>query len=466
MITGRSNDHGDSEEGILPPGKALAIAMASAVGVGNIAGVGSAVSIGGPGTIFWLWLTSLLGMFTKMAEVTLAVHYRDIRKDGSTFGGPTFYIEKCFGKEHGWKWWRIPAALFGIMLFSTYFLEPETYSVAETFNSLFGWNIKACAWIYAILVWIVVFGGLRKVARFAGMVVPFMAVFYVGAGIVILAMGAANLPHTFALIFKHAFTPTAAFGGFAGAAIMLTIRTGVSRSLWSNEAGWGTSPMAHATAKVSDPITQGMYGVAEVFVDTFVVCTITGLVIVNTGAWQSGLEGASITLRAYELGIGKWGAVVVGVGLFLFAWSTSAGWFAYYNTLLEHAFRDNVALRKGIIKAAAVCYSIPGLGMVYFTQHCEVGANYVWLITDMTTALPTYINLLALAVASPTFFRCLRRYDHEHFGAAPDPQGNIEWFFDEREANLRREGDAEPVTGSGAGWVIDGGITATAKENA
>ena len=197
--------------------------------------------------------------------------------------------------------------------FSTYFLEPETFSVAETFNFLFGWNLITCGWIYAILVWIVVLGGLKKIGAFAGRVVPFMALFYMGAGIIILLKDASNIPTTFGLIFKHAFTPTAAIGGFAGSMLLATIRIGVSRSLWSNEAGWGTSPMAHATSKVSDPITQGMYGILEVFVDTFLVCSITGLVIINTGVWQSGLEGASITLKAFEIGIGKWGAIVVGV---------------------------------------------------------------------------------------------------------------------------------------------------------
>lgn len=154
MMTGKGDE--DDKKGIMSSGKALAIAMGSAVGVGNIGGVGSAVSLGGPGVMFWLWITAILGMMTKMAEVVLAVHYRDVRPDGSTFGGPTFYIEKCLGKQRGWKSWKLFAGLFGISLFSTYFLEPETFSVAETFNSLFGWNLITCGWIYAILVWIVV----------------------------------------------------------------------------------------------------------------------------------------------------------------------------------------------------------------------------------------------------------------------------------------------------------------------
>lgn len=426
ILSEKGNKEGN--KGIMSSSKAMAIAMASAVGVGNIGGVGSAVSIGGPGVMFWLWITALLGMITKMTEVALAVYYRDTRPDGSTFGGPTFYIEKYLGRDKGMKSWKLLASLFGIFLFTTYFLEPETYSIAETFNSLFGWNIIYCAWVYAILVWIVVLGGIKRIGEFCGLVVPFMAMFYVIAGTYILFMNASNLPNTFALIFKQAFTPTAAVGGFAGSAILLTIRTGVSRSLWSNEAGWGTSPMGHATAQAKNPITQGICGVLEVFLDTFVVCTITGLVIINTGAWQSGYEGVTITLKAFEMGVGKWGAVVVGISLFLFAWSTSAGWFAYYNTLLEHAFRDKPMFRKRIIKAAAICYSIPGLCMVYSTVYWGLGANDVWLITDITTALPTYVNLFAVIMASPTFFKCLKRYNHETFGEPLDTSEQTEWF--------------------------------------
>ncbi len=403
----REGELRDCGEGSLTQFEAASIAIASAIGVGNIGGVSSAIALGGPGVLFWMWVAALIGMMTKMAEVSLAVYYRDKRADGSTWGGPTYYLEKGFKS----KIWGPLAWIFGVGIMTQYFISLENFTVSESLATAFNVPQIGASIFYGVMCAVVIAGGLRRVGRFAARMVPLMGILYVGTGLVIIGLHADRLPEVFGLIVRHAFTPAAAVGGFGGASLILAIRTGIARSLYSNEAGWGTSPMAHATAKAGHPIHQGMWGIMEVFIDTFVVCSITGLVILVTGAWETGEAGATLTMTAFRLGIGGGGFYFIAAVTFLFSWTTSTGWSSYFETLIRHAFRDRPVLCDRIDRAMRLFYVFPGILLTIFIVKVNLKTDIAWLIADMTTALPTYVNLIALLVLSKKFLEILRDYE-------------------------------------------------------
>lgn len=395
--------------GSLSPYQAASIAIAGAIGTGNIGGVASAIALGGPGVIFWMWITALLGMATKLVEITLAVYYRDKKPDGSTWGGPTFYLEKGIGKKT--RLWIPLAWTFGIGIMTQYFISLENFTVSESLSEAFGVSKIYASLFYGFMCAIVVIGGLKRVGKFASRMLPFMSILYVGMGLVIIAMNIDKLPSTMMLIFKSAFTPCAAVGGFAGATMLLTIRTGIARSLFSNEAGWGASPMAHATAQTKHPVEQGLWGIFEVFVDTMLVCTITALVIVITGEWSSGEAGATLTMRAFRNGLGGLGFYFVACVAFLFSWTTSTGWSSYFQTLIEHAFRHKPEVAKVLDKYMRMFYVVPGVLTTIFIAKIGLKTDLAWLISDITTALPTYVNLIAIICLTKKFMALLRDYD-------------------------------------------------------
>jgi AGCS family alanine or glycine:cation symporter len=399
----------DSKTGTLTPLQAASIAIAGTIGTGNIGGVASAIALGGPGVLFWMWVTALLGMATKLVEVTLAVYYRDKKEDGSTWGGPTFYIEKAIGAKT--KLWIPLAWIFGLGIITQYFISLENFTVSEALSEAFGVSQISASIFYGFMCAIVVIGGLKRVGKFASKMLPLMSILYVGAGIAIIFMNIGRLPETIELIFKSAFTPCAAIGGFAGAGMILTIRTGIARSLFSNEAGWGTSPMAHATAKTNHPIEQGMWGIFEVFIDTMVVCTITALVIIITGEWSSGEAGATLTMRSFRTGIGGFGFYFVALVAFLFSWTTSTGWSSYFQTLLEHAFRNRPEVARKLDKAMRLFYVFPGILTTIFIAKIGLKTDLAWLISDITTALPTYVNLIAIVCLTKKFMAILKDYE-------------------------------------------------------
>ena len=288
------------EKGILTPFQAICVALAGTIGTGNIAGVASAVALGGPGSVFWMWISGLFGMITKMVECTLAVHYREEMPDGSTYGGPTYYMEKGLGKEKGFKAWPVLAVIFGIGIACSMVITLQSYSVAEAAESTFNIPMLVTGAVYMVLMYVAIYGGIKNIGKIAEMIVPIMSGIFLIGGLAVLIRNAGNIIPSLGLIVKSAFTPTAAVGGFAGAGVRLAVRQGFARAVFSNEAGWGTAPMAHATAKTNEPVKQGMMGAFEVFVDTMVVCTMTALCIVVTGEWSSGASGATLTLNAFQ----------------------------------------------------------------------------------------------------------------------------------------------------------------------
>lgn len=424
-----------SGEGTLTPLQAATIAVGSAVGAGNIGGVGTAIAIGGPGAIFWIWITALVGMMTKLAEVALALHYRQLDVSGDRYvGGPTYYMEKGLGEEKGWGGlYKIPAIIFGGGLYIAFFLTMQCYNTAEAVNSTFPMiGMVPVAAFYSAFAMIIIWGGLKGVASWAEKLVPFMCIIYVVFGLFIILKNVGTLPSVFGLIFSNAFTGTAATGGFAGAAVAVVIQQGIKRALYSNEAGWGSSPMVHATAITDHPVQQGLWGCFEVFVDTIIVCSTTALVIMSTGMWTSGLGGASLTLAAFEAGIGYVGRVVIALCTFLFALTTTTGWFSYYDTLLRHAFGEDSAIRRNVLFGIKLFYVLPGFLAVFLTINSGFASSRVWAIVDLGTGVPTFANLFAMVFLLGKFFSLLKDYKARYMGIGEvDPEFVI-WYEDKK----------------------------------
>ena len=431
-IIKKGNKAEEGGKGLITPFEAVATAIGGSVGVGNIGGVATAMAVGGPGSLFWLWIAAFVGMILKMAEVSLGVYYREKDEKGDPYGGPTYYMEKGLGEEKGHKWWIIPAAKFGGGIFSTFFITVQNYTVSEAVSAAFGIKIIYASIIYIICNYILIIGGIKSLGKLAGKIVPIMCVFYVGAALYIVAINIGNLPATLGLVFKGAFTGTAAAGGFAGAAFSQVMRIGMARSVFSNEAGWGSSPMIHASAQTDHPIKQGLWGAFEVFVDTIVVCTLTCLVIIITGVWSSGATGATLTLNAFETGMGSASKIFIATGIFLFGVTTSSGWYAYYEIILRHLMKSSPKLKDGILKFYKIFYPVPGFVMVLMATTIGMPGSTVWLFADFTTAVPTFINIAVMLSLSGTFFKLFKDYKTKYIlKEEVKPEDKIKLFYEE-----------------------------------
>lgn len=425
-----SEKNGEEGKGILSPIEAVSTAIGGSVGVGNIGGVATAIAAGGPGAVFWMWICALIGMIIKTAEVSLAVHYRNTDEEGNPFGGPTYYIEKGIGEEKGLKIWPLMAFLFGGGIFATFFITLQNYTVSEALNSAFGIGMIPASLIYCTITYIMIFGGIRHIGKVASKLVPIMCAFYLLASLFIIGTNIVDLPAVFSLIFKSAFTGTAAIGGFAGAGMAQVIRMGVARSVYSNEAGWGTSPMIHSTSKTDHPIKQGLWGGFEVFVDTMLVCSMTAIAIIITGQWSSGLSGASLTLSAFEVGIGPIGKFVLAIGIFLFGITTSSGWYSYYEIILRHVLKNKTDLKNKILKFYRLFYQVPGVLMVVYAVSYGLPGKYVWYFADISSAVPTFVNIFAVLILSGKFIELLKDYKARYLGLGTvDP--NFKVFYED-----------------------------------
>lgn len=426
-----------NETGVLSPLEAMSTALGTTIGVGNIGGVASAIAVGGPGAVFWMWVAGMFGMIIKMSEITLAVHYRSKDKNNEAYGGPNYYMKKGIGAELNLKAvFKVLSALFAFGFLLGYFINIQTYTVAEAVGNTFNIGMIPVAVVYTLALYVLISGGLKSVGRFASKLVPFMCIFYLGAGLFIIARNAAAIPGVIGLVFQSAFSGTAALGGFMGASISLAIKTGMARSVFSNEAGWGSAPMIHATAKVDHPIKQGMMGIFEVFMDTFVICTITCLVILCTGQWSSGLDGATLTLAAFETGIGSFGRIALALGVFLFGLTTSSGVYAQMEVVVRYLVGES-KLKEAVLAFYKWTYPIPSLAMVYIAVYMGYPGTTVWLFSDFGTALPIFANIVALLILTPKFTSPLRDYKARYLGEGKvDPDFHV--FYEKEEDDAVR----------------------------
>src|ERR687896_2502096 len=376
-------------EGTVTPFQAVSTALASTVGVGNIAGVATAIFLGGPGALFWLWVSGIFGMATKYSEIVVALHYREKDASGTMRGGAMYSLRK-----QGLPW--LGAIFAGITALAAFGIGNmvQANSVAESLRA----SVGAESWIVGIVLVIisgaVILGGIKRIAAFAEVLVPFMAIVYIVGGLVILLTHLSALPGALRMVFEGAFSGTAATGGFARSTVMAAMRYGVARGLFSNEAGLGSAPMVHSAAHTDHPVRQGLYGIFEVFVDTILICTTTGLVILVTGTWDSGATGAELSVRAFEAGLpGTWGDIIVTAGLVLFAFSTIIGWSYYGETGIVYLLGTR----------AAVPYRVLWLVFIYLGA---VGSlQLVWGIADTLNGLMAAPNLISLLIAIPILLR-------------------------------------------------------------
>jgi len=388
--------------GTIGAGAALATSLSATIGTGNIVGVATAIHSGGPGALVWMWLIALVGMATKYAEAVLAVHFREKDAAGQYVGGPMYYIKNGLGKN--WHWLAIAFAVFGMIAGFGIGNSVQANSVAHGLSDSFGLPPWITGVTLAVLVGMVVLGGMKRIATVATFIVPFMALAYLLAGLVVLADHASAIPDALALCFEGAFSGTAAAGGFAGALVKEAIRFGMARGIFSNEAGLGSAPIAHASANTDHPARQGSIAMLGTFIDTIIVCSVTGLAIVSTGVWDSGVKGAPLSAMAFSSTFGGAGNIIVACSLAVFAFTTLLGWSLYSERCTQFLFGNKAVMPFRIIWVLAV-----PLGAI-------VSLNFVWALADIMNILMAVPNLIALLLLSPIVVRLSR----EFFDNRPD----------------------------------------------
>ena len=380
---------------------ALATALAATIGTGNIVGVATAIKLGGPGALFWMWMAAFFGMATKYAEGVLAIKYRTRDANGDIAGGPMHYIVNGMGKH--WKPLAIAFSIFGVMvaLFGSGTFT-QVNSITDALNNTVGWSPKVISLVLAVLVSIIIFGGIQSISKVAEKIVPFMAIIYILATLTILAFHFDYIIPGLGLVLHSAFTGKAATGGFAGATVVTAIQAGIARGIFSNESGLGSAPIAAAAAKTEEPVEQGLVSMTGTFIDTIIICTLTGLSIIVTGDWSSNLNGATLTQSAFSSVFGNFGIYTLTISLILFAFTTILGWCYYGERCFEFLFG---------VKAIPV-YRIVFIAMVALGGY--ISLEIIWVIADIVNGLMAIPNLIALLALSPIIIKETKHYFDNH----------------------------------------------------
>lgn len=387
---------GDADTGDVSPFQALMTCLSATVGTGNIAGVATAIFLGGPGALFWMWCTALVGMATKYSEIVLAVHYREKDERGEYIGGPMYAIKNGLGKS--WAWLGFAFAIFGGLAGFGIGNMVQSNSMAEVLESTFHIERWITGLVTTIIVALVILGGIKRIAKVSSSLVPFMCVGYVIMSLVVLGIYIDRIPAAFGLIFTHAFTPSAATGGFAGAAVMMAMQYGVARGIFSNEAGLGTGGIAQAAGTTNSPVRSGLIGMIGTFIDTIIICSMTGLTIICSGVWTSGEKGASLSAAAFESALPGVGSYLLAVALLIFTFTTILGWSYYGEKCWIYLAGRKTVLPFRILWVLAV------FGGAVFQL------DFVWLLADTLNALMAIPNLVALLLLSPVVLKLTKDY--------------------------------------------------------
>ena len=398
----------DASDGAITPFQAVCTALAATVGTGNIAGVAGAIAIGGPGAIFWMWVSALFGMCTKYAEVTLAVHYREINANGELVGGPMYYIKNGLSKK--WHWLAYLFAAFGVLTVFGTGNATQVNDITTAINTaLLNYNVISesavstsnliIGIIIAILIAMILLGGIKRIGHVTEKLVPFMALLYILLGLGVILLNIQNVPAVFVSIFRGAFQPRAVTGGIV-LSMFTSLKKGVSRGIFSNEAGLGTGSIAHACADTKKPVKQGMFGIFEVFTDTIVICTLTALVILCSGvAVDYGkAAGAELTILGFTSTYGSWVSIFTAVAMCCFAFSTAVGWGLYGARCIEFLFSEKV------IKPFMVIYSLVAI------LGATANLGLMWSIAETFNGLMAIPNLIALFLLSGTVVKLTKEY--------------------------------------------------------
>ncbi len=392
---GRTSDVKD--KGDIPPFQALMTAMSATIGTGNIAGVATAIFAGGPGAVFWMWVIAIFGMATKYAEAVLAVNFRELDELGNHVGGPMYYIKNGLGPN--WAWLGFIFALFGTVAAFGIGNMVQSNTVANVMHSTFSIPHWLTAVLIAALAAVVILGGIKRIGEVASKLVPLMAVSYVVCALIIIIANISELPAVFYLIVDSAFNGSAAAGGFAGATVWAAIRFGVARGIFSNEAGLGSAPIAHAAACTRNPVHQGMVAMLGTFIDTLIICSMTAFVILLSGAWTSGQNGAALSSLAFESGLPDIGGGIVAIALAVFAFTTILGWSYYGERCATYVFGVGAILPYRIIWI-----------LVVLTGALIEKISIVWNLSDLLNGLMALPNLIALLLLSPIVFSITRNF--------------------------------------------------------
>lgn len=398
----------EASDGALTPFQAVCTALAATVGTGNIAGVAGAIAIGGPGAVFWMWISAFLGMCTKFSEVTLAVHFRERNAHGDLVGGPMYYIKNGLGKK--WHWLAVLFSAFGVLTVFGTGNATQVNTITTAINSaLLNYNVISSGMlpasnlflgiILAFVVGLVLLGGVKRIGSVTEKLVPFMALFYIILALGVVFLNVNNVPYVFASIFRGAFDPSAVTGGVVGS-LFLSMKKGVSRGIFSNEAGLGTGSIAHACADTKKPVKQGFFGIFEVFMDTIVICTLTALVILcsNVPITYGTDAGAELTIRGFTSTYGNWVSVFTAVALCCFAFSTIIGWGLYGARCIEFLFSEKV------IRPFMVVYSLVAI------LGATMNLGLLWSIAETFNGLMSIPNLIALFLLSGTLVKLVKEY--------------------------------------------------------
>ena len=380
----------DSSSGEISSFQSLTTALSATVGTGNIAGVATAIFVGGPGAIFWMWVSAVFGMATKFAEAFLAIKYREKNELGETIGGPMYYIKNGLTSKFIVFAYLFAAA--GMIAALGIGNGVQVNSVSQVINNEFGFSTFSIGIVIAILVALVILGGIKSIGNITSKLVPVMSLVYILGGLLIIILNSSQVGYVFNLIVTSAFTSTAATGGFAGATVWMALRYGVARGVFSNEAGLGSSPIAHAAAKTNNPVKQGMISMLEPLIDTLIVCTITAFVILMSNQWVGEINGAVLTVASFENLMDN-GKYIVIFGLILFSFSTIIGWSYYGEKCVEFLFGSGVIIYYRI------------LWIVIIPVAASIELNLMWLIADIMNGLMSIPNLIALILLAPVIFR-------------------------------------------------------------
>ncbi len=390
-------------EGEITPFQAVATALAATVGTGNIAGVATAIALGGPGAVFWMWVSAVFGMTTKFGEVVLSINYREKTQDGRFVGGPMYYIANGLNL----KWLATVFAVFGALAAFGIGNMVQSNSVAASLQESFNISPLVTGLVLAVLTALVILGGIKRIGSVTEKLVPGMAAIYILGSVFIIFMNGSHIPEAFGLIFGNAFTGTAAVGGFAGSTLAMAVRFGVARGVFSNEAGLGSAPIAHAASTTDHPVRQGLWGVFEVFMDTIVICTLTALAILVSGLWNTGATGAALTTQAFDEAI-LGGGYIVSIGIMLFAFSTILGWSYYGERCAEYLFGE-----KAIVPYRVIWIPFVVIGAIG-------GLEFIWDLADTMNGLMAIPNLIGVLMLSGTIIKLTKE-----FFASEKEKGNM-----------------------------------------
>ncbi len=396
LWSGRHPEGEDIREGEITPFNALMTSLSATIGTGNIAGVATAIYLGGPGALFWMWCTALVGMATKYSEAVCAVKYREKDQYGLRIGGPMYYIKNGLSKR--WSWLGTVFAIFGSIAGFGIGNTVQANSVANALEVNFSIPPLFTGLIMMFLIGLVLIGGIRRIAVVAGKLVPFMAFFYLGAGLTVIFLNLSAIPSAISLIIESAFSSEAATGGAAGATVWAAMHYGVARGIFSNEAGLGSAPIAHAAAQTHNPVKQGLIAMLGTFIDTLVLCSITGLAIIVSGTWDSGVTGAALTSKAFGDVLPGIGNYIVAISLSIFAFTTILGWSYYSEKCVQYLFGVRVIWPYRFIWV--VCVFLGATSSL----------DFVWLLADTLNVMMAIPNLIALVLLSPVIFNLTKEY--------------------------------------------------------